>query len=107
MTDKMIYIPIHVSGDYEDYVENVVGVYDSKEAALVAAEREATEWNCDQSRGVYDDQIVLRRYPLNRNILSNTWENRMYGPALRDGFEKTLYELDDAGNLVKVEEDER
>ncbi|WP_262316427.1 hypothetical protein [Lacticaseibacillus parakribbianus] len=109
MTGKMIYIPVHTSGEYSDYTEYVIGVFDSKEAALEAAAQGAAKWNA-KSHYADGDVIKLRHYPLNQAI-RGTSEAERVAYAMSDDWGKVIYELDDGDDyhakLVKVEEDER
>lgn len=84
MTGKMIYIPIHVSGDYSDYTELPIGVYDSKEAAMQAAAKYASWWN-EKPRYADGDAIKLRHYPLNQAI-RGTSESVPVAYAMSDDF---------------------
>ena len=109
MTGKMIYIPVHTSGEHSDYTEYVIGVFDSKESALEAAAQGAAKWNA-KSHYADGDVIKLRHYPLNQAI-RGTSEAKRVAYAMSDDFGKVIYKLrdvsDDEAELVKVEEDER
>ena len=112
---KLIYIVVHTCGQYSDYTENTIGVFDSKEFALGAAKQAADEWNHSNVGegwwGVDHDCIVLRRFPLNETLLG-TSEAQRVAEAKSDNYGKTIYQLTDnfeldSPVLVEVTDDEQ
>lgn len=88
---QKVYVTVYCTSDYSDYLEQVVGITNSKEQALVFAKQMADYVNSQKDWWFNDDRIVIREYRWN-DFQINTSEAH-----------RNLYDMSDAQEN-KVEE---
>ncbi len=62
---QKVYVTVYCTSDYSDYLEQVVGITNSKEQALVFAKQMADYVNSQKDWWFDDDRIVIREYRWN------------------------------------------
>ncbi|WP_347981378.1 hypothetical protein [Limosilactobacillus portuensis] len=69
---QTIYVAVYCTGNYSDYLEQVVGITDSKEQALKLAKQAANYVNSQESWWFDDDSIIIRKYKWNEFLFNNS-----------------------------------
>lgn len=62
---QKVYVTVYCTSEYSDYLEQIVGITDSKDQALVFAKKMAYYVNSQKDWWFDDDHIVIREYRWN------------------------------------------
>ncbi|WCT60204.1 hypothetical protein [Limosilactobacillus portuensis] len=102
---QTIYVAVYCTGCYSDYLEQVVGIADSKERALELAKQAADYVNSQEHWWFDDDSIVIRKYKWNEFLFNNSKACRSLS-TLVDGEEVDVYKSGEGySNKFKPVED--
>ena len=103
---QIIYVTVYCTGCYSDYLEQVVGITDSKEQALGFAKQMADYVNSQKHWWLDEDSIVIRKYKWDEFLVNTSKAQRsLYqfeGPNEIEVYKSGNYMH---GKLKQVEED--
>lgn len=92
---QTIYVAVYCTGYYSDYLEQVVGIADSKERVLELAKQAADYVNSQEHWWFDDDSIIIRKYKCNEFLFNNSNQEEVDVYRSGEGYSDKLKPVED------------